>query len=142
MKETPTPPALPTAPTLPTKLRECADRVVNHCFNKSGDSALMSIPANRARDADLLLSDAADEIERLEQQLASVRRDAGLSASRELDAANLMWRVYSLTSGVGDTAETAHVLLGEYFEKNGLRLDALRALASAAEAGEKAVGRG
>jgi hypothetical protein len=59
-------------PTLPIKLRECATRVVNHCFNKPGDSALMSIPASRERDADLLLNEAADEVERLQRERAEL----------------------------------------------------------------------
>lgn len=50
---------------LPTLLREAERRVNAHVFRRGGDDSLASIPANHERDVDLLLIEAADEIERL-----------------------------------------------------------------------------
>ena len=58
------------------RLRSAADRVSRHCFNKAGDTALMTIPADPQRDVDLLLCQAADEIERLRVLLRELLLDA------------------------------------------------------------------
>lgn len=48
---------------LPKLLREAERRVNARVFRTGGDDALASIPANRDRDVDLLLMEAADTIE-------------------------------------------------------------------------------
>jgi hypothetical protein len=50
--------------SLPKLLREAERRVNARVFRTGGDDSLASIPANRDRDVDLLLIEAADEIER------------------------------------------------------------------------------
>jgi hypothetical protein len=60
--------------SLPKLLREAERRVNAHVFKTAGDSALASIPANRDRDVDLLLIEAADEIERLQAMYLSAVR--------------------------------------------------------------------
>ena len=51
---------------LPRLLREAERRVNAHVFRRGGDDALVSIPANPNRDVDLLLMEAAAEMERLQ----------------------------------------------------------------------------
>lgn len=57
------------ARNLPELLRDAETRLNAHVFHKEGDSALVSIPANRDRDVDLLLMEADAEIERLTREL-------------------------------------------------------------------------
>ena len=58
---------------LPKLLREAERRVNAHVFKTGGDDALASIPANLDRDVDLLLMEAAAEIERLSETLTFPR---------------------------------------------------------------------
>lgn len=55
---------------LPELLRDAERRLNAHIFKRGGDDALASIPANPDRDVDLLLMEAAAEIERLRSLLS------------------------------------------------------------------------
>jgi hypothetical protein len=57
--------------SLPKLLRDAERRVNARVFRTGGDDSLASIPANRDRDVDLLLMEAA---ERLEQAEALIRQ--------------------------------------------------------------------
>lgn len=61
---------------LVVRLRDARDRVVDSVMHRKG-GALMSIPANKERDVDILLDEAAAEIERLtyERDQARARVD-------------------------------------------------------------------
>ena len=52
-------------PDIVERLRDASRRVVNNVFNTGDDRSLMSIPVDTTRDVDVILVDAADEIERL-----------------------------------------------------------------------------
>jgi hypothetical protein len=57
---------------LPTLLRDAERRVNARVFKTGGDDALASIPANRDRDVDLLLMEAANLIEHRDRQVAAI----------------------------------------------------------------------
>lgn len=58
---------------LPKLLRDAERRVNAHVFKTGGDDSLASIPANLDRDVDLLLMEAALEIELLQDREARLR---------------------------------------------------------------------
>ena len=57
---------------LPKLLRAAERRVNAHVFRTGGDDSLASIPANLDRDVDLLLMEAAGELERLSAGLLTI----------------------------------------------------------------------
>lgn len=63
---------------LPKLLREAERRVNARVFNRSGDSSLASIPANRDRDVDLLLMEAADALESANKAIWAMAEDGWL----------------------------------------------------------------
>jgi hypothetical protein len=62
---------------LPQLLRDAERRVNAHVFKRGGDDSLASIPANLDRDVDLLLMEAALEIELLQDREARLREKLG-----------------------------------------------------------------
>lgn len=71
---------------LPLLLRDAERRVNAHVFRRGGDDSLASIPANVDRDVDLLLMEAAAEIERLTEAVADKESDCARLHSALMDA--------------------------------------------------------
>lgn len=73
---------------LPKLLREAERRVNAHVFKRGGDDSLASIPANRDRDVDLLLMEAAERLEKADALI----RQASPSRSILTDEGVVDWQ--------------------------------------------------
>lgn len=103
--------------SLPLLLREAERRVNAHVFRRGGDDSLASIPANVDRDVDLLLMEAAAEIERLTEAVADKESDCARLHSALMDAKYP--ETAQVETPVPQAAEVCPTCRGHYFPDKG-----------------------